>query len=251
METILIKPIIRVGNSAGVILPSKWLNGKARVELLEKPLNINEDIIEILKDSLQDIKGVYLVGSYARNENTSESDIDVLVISEKTNKRIVSGKYDILIISESELKESIKKLPLPLVPMILEAKTIINKSLIEEYSKIKINKSLFSKNLSLINSSLKITKENIKIATINKENLSDSVSYSLILRLREILIIRGLLKGKTLLKTEFLKELNKINSLEAYSGYKRVKNNLKDLKSLSILEANILIDKISKELELT
>ena len=75
----LIKPIVKFGNSAGVILPREWLNGKAKIELVEKPLNINKDILEILEPYFNDIQGIYLVGSYARGEQTQESDIDVLV----------------------------------------------------------------------------------------------------------------------------------------------------------------------------
>ena len=38
----LIKPIVRMGNSACVLLPKAWVDGKARVELIEKPIDIKK-----------------------------------------------------------------------------------------------------------------------------------------------------------------------------------------------------------------
>ena len=54
----LIKPIVRVGNSAGIVLPREWLNGKAKVELIEKPIDIKRDILEILEPYLEDVVGI-------------------------------------------------------------------------------------------------------------------------------------------------------------------------------------------------
>ena len=42
----LIKPIIRVGNSAGVILPKEWLNGEAKIRLISKPKNIEKFVLQ-------------------------------------------------------------------------------------------------------------------------------------------------------------------------------------------------------------
>jgi predicted nucleotidyltransferase len=54
---------------------------KAR-KILEK---VDNKMIELFKDKL---KNVILYGSYARNENTSESDIDVMVLVDETECRI-------------------------------------------------------------------------------------------------------------------------------------------------------------------
>ena len=141
MEPELIKPVVRAGNSACVILPKKWLGGKAKIELIEDPVNIEVEIFEILKFYLKDILGIYLTGSYARGENTPDSDIDVLVITHNTNKTIIEGKYDIILISQENLEKTLKRNILPLLPMIKESKTILNGELIEKYKKIALNKS--------------------------------------------------------------------------------------------------------------
>ena len=89
----LVKNTIRVGNSAGVLLPREWLGSQVRVIL--EPLNLDKEIVEILMRAkiLGDVLGAYIVGSYARGEQTIESDIDVLVITGSINKKIKIGKY--------------------------------------------------------------------------------------------------------------------------------------------------------------
>ena len=97
MEKLILKNVIRVGNSAGVLVPKEWINGKAKVELIEEPINIQKDVINILQKFLDDVIAIYLVGSYARNEQEKGSDIDILVISNEKTKEIHSGKYNISI----------------------------------------------------------------------------------------------------------------------------------------------------------
>ena len=66
----IIKNAIRVGNSAGVLLPRGWLGSQVKVIL--EPLNIEKEVIEILMQEkiLEDALGVYITGSYARNEQS-------------------------------------------------------------------------------------------------------------------------------------------------------------------------------------
>ena len=82
----LIKTTVKVGNSAGVLLPKKYLN--SQVKIILEPLNIEKDVIEILMDEkiLDKIMGIYIIGSYAREEQTIESDIDILVITFDLNE---------------------------------------------------------------------------------------------------------------------------------------------------------------------
>ena len=129
----LVKPIVRVGNSAGVILPKEWLNGEARVTLLKKPENPKEEILEIIKSYLPSIIGLYLVGSYARGEQNEKSDIDVLGITTNINKSIKNRKYDINLISKDTLDQNLKENILPLLPMLIEASPIINAELLNKY----------------------------------------------------------------------------------------------------------------------
>ncbi|PIN88478.1 hypothetical protein COU61_04750, partial [Candidatus Pacearchaeota archaeon CG10_big_fil_rev_8_21_14_0_10_35_13] len=86
---LLTRKIIKVGNSAGVLLPRSTLGGRAVIRI-EKLRATPNEILEIIKECLPGVIGVYLVGSYAREEE-DESDVDVLVITEGINKKINSG----------------------------------------------------------------------------------------------------------------------------------------------------------------
>ncbi len=254
MKQELIKPIVKVGNSAGVILPKNWINGKARIELIEKPLDIKKDILEILEPYLQEIEGIYIVGSYARGEQTKESDVDVLVITNKINKKIKKGKYELILISKEKVEIALEKNIIPILPMLKEAKPLINNSLIKKYQTTKLTKKNLKWHIELTKSALEINKEFIKSDEEMKANSSDAVAYSLILRLREAYLIDCLIKNKIPRKKELLNLIKKISgSLKAYAGYLRAKNDEKNKNELPIKEAEklcVYVDKKIKEQEI-
>ena len=81
----------RVGNSAGVLVPKKWLNGFVEVRLVEPPLKIDaSSILKILQSediNTFEILGIAVAGSYARSEQTADSDVDILVLTNNLNKK--------------------------------------------------------------------------------------------------------------------------------------------------------------------
>lgn len=247
----LIKQITRAGNSSNVLLPKEWLGGIARVELIEKPINITEDTLKILNPYLKNVLGIYLVGSYARKEETKDSDVDVLVITDKINKKIKKGKYDLILISKTELEKTLRRNAIPLLPMIKESKTILNEGLIERYRNINLNKENTKTILEITKSSRNVCRESIKISRQLGENVSDEIMYSLILGLRTIYAIDSLKKNK-IPTTKGLKNLiiKLTNSEESYNAYLRVKN---ERKTKSVIKPEIaeklndyLIEKLGK-----
>ena len=106
MEQELVKQVVRVGNSAGVILPREWLNAKAKVKLVGEPLNIKKNVLEILAPYLGDVIGIYIVGSYAREEETERSDVDVLVGIRDRSSSLVPLFIFLSCLFGSELKAS-------------------------------------------------------------------------------------------------------------------------------------------------
>jgi len=251
MEQELIKPIIRVGNSAGVLLPISWMNGKAKIKLVETPINIEKDILEILSPHLSEIKGIYLTGSYARNEQTSDSDVDILVITEKTSKRIENGKYSIILINENSLKEQLNDNILPLLPMIKECKPIINSKLIEQYKNTHLTRKNLRFHIETTKSAMKMNKEAIKLdKELSSNKVHDSSVYSLVLRLRGTYIVDCLINNKIPTTKGLLYLIKKITgSLESYYSYKRVKSNKKDKDILNIKEAEHLHDYILNKIK--
>ena len=241
----LIRNIVKVGNSAGVILPREWLNGKARIELFEKPIDIKKDIFEILEPYLEDIIGIYLVGSYARGDETPRSDIDVLAITNKTSKRIEKGKYSVTITTKENVEETLENNALIILPMLKEAKSLLNAVLIEKYKETELTKKNLKGYLELTQSALKINKEFIELGT---EKVGDAIAYSLILNLRNTYIIKCIRENKLWSNKQLQNLIKKIaGSLEAYEGYLRVKENKHSQDRLLALEARKLYEYISKK----
>ncbi len=223
MEYSIVKPIVRVGNSAGVVLPLEWYGGRARIELIQKPINVRKDILDILDDYMENILGVYLTGSYARKEQTSDSDVDVLVVTSDINRKINKGKYEILMISLDELKKA-REIVIPIIPMLSEAKPIINKKLLSELLDFKIKKENLKWHLETTKSSLKIIKT---ILDIEEDKVDGKIIYPLILRLREAYIIDCLLKNQRYGKKDFLEMLKRRGIYELYEGYELEKRGKK------------------------
>jgi len=245
----LTKKIVRVGNSAGVILPREWYGGEAKVELIEKPVNIKKDLFEILIPYLEDIIGIYIVGSYARNEKTADSDIDAVVITNNIKKRIEKGKYEIILISKDSVEKQLENNILPLLPMLKEASPLINAKLLEDYKKTKLTKRNLRFHIETTKSAMKVVEESLKLANKMKINEGDGSAYSLILRLRGVYILDCLKNGKKWNKKEFLSLIKKISgSLNAYQGYLRVKEDKKPRDELPVEEAQKLHDYIIKKI---
>ena len=246
----LIKTAVRVGNSAGVLLPKEYLNSEVKITLT--PRNIEKEVINILSNEnlLKDILGIYVTGSYARKEETIESDIDVLVITNNTDKRIKKEKYDLLLISKNNLEKTLKRNVMPLLPMIKEAKPIINGSLLEEYKNIKLTRKNLKWHVEITKSIIKVIRAAIDLdKELEKTKTGDAPAYSLILHLRGIYLINCLRKNKSWSSQELINLIRKIsNSTTSYERYLYVKNNngkIKDL--LPIPEAEKLLNYIINE----
>ena len=165
-----------------------------------------------------------MYGSYARGENELDSDIDLLVISDKDFK-VKREKYDITITSLEKLKDHIKKNPVYSL-VVKEAKTILNKSLLEELKKIELNKKNLRGLLEETTSILEINKE---IIATEQTDFS-GVAYSLILRLRLVYMIECLLKNKAYTNKEFKKYAEKrgINDIvKLQNVYRKSRDNKK------------------------
>jgi len=239
MKQELVKQVVKVGNSAGVILPREWLDGKARVELIERPLNVKREVLEILEEYLEHIIGIYLVGSYARGEEEDRSDVDVIVITDRINKRINSGKYNVILISYGAVRRALDKNAIPILPMLKEAKTLLNADLLEKYKKNKLTKKNVRLHVGLAESSLKISDSFIELSREHGWKVGDAVAYSLILNLRTLQTIDCLRRGKICKKKELVSLARKLSgSNAAYEGYLRVKDSMNSLDELSVEEAD-------------
>jgi len=242
----IVKQTREVGTSAGVLLPRAWLNKEVVVTL--KGLSreeISRRVIDILleKRLLQDVKGIYLAGSYARGEQDFSSDIDILIITGKTNKLIDAGDYEIILVSEDNLKKNFKK-SLYYFSMIKEAKIIVNNELIQKYKQElpNINIRELGKEISQI---IGINKDIAEICRSEGKNVPDGIIYSSILRLRELGLVRNFYDGKSF----DWKNLKKKIGEKAYRAYVRIKRNEREVNDVSAEEVLQILELAEKWLK--
>ncbi|MEK6873782.1 MAG: DUF2080 family transposase-associated protein [Nanoarchaeota archaeon] len=250
-----IRNAIRWGNSAGVLLPKDWAGQQVKVILIDRTLEIKKEVFNILQPYLENVLGIYLVGSYARNEQEEDSDIDIIVISDNLKKDIISGRYNISITPLEKLRKTIQRNPILVLPRLNEAKVIINSPLLKELKSTKITDKSFKNFIEETKRIINISKGFIQIDKGQEREYLDSISiiYSLILRLRGVYLIKRLLEKKNYSKKEFSiwikKELNKEEFEKVYAVYKAIKNGKKINDKIKIETAEKLIKMLKKEVD--
>ena len=149
-----------------------------------------------------------------------------MIITQNTNKLINYNNYEILLVSESSFS---KNLPnnLNYLSLLKEMKVILNKELIKKYEIKKYNFNI-KKSLLEIAGVFKINQDSINMCKDNNLNLPDGVVYSVVLRLRELYLMKCLLSKKIYDKKEFLESIGD----KVYSAYLRIKRNEKELNNL-------------------
>ena len=244
-----IKKTVKAGNSSAVILPRAWLNQEVRVELVKKSQEtILFETINIAKKymELKDAIGIYLAGSYARGEESKDSDIDILIISNNIDKEMVhEGIYNVLIISEELLNQKLKQDLFPIGQMIKEAKPLINSSYLNSIDII-VTKKNVKWYIDTTNKKLKLLKNLIKKSD---EKVNNRIIYTLILRIRTLHIIQKLINNENYSKEDFISLIEKISSRNSYESYLEVKNELKETNKITKKEAEELYNYLEKQLE--
>lgn len=237
---------VKWGNSAGVTLPKEWAGKQVKIILIDRTDKIKEEVLKILSPYLEDITGIYISGSYARGDYDSNSDIDIIAISNKTKKEISSGKYNVSIYPLEVIKKTIEKNPVLIYPRLTEAKTVINKTLLKELISITPGN-----NKKYIEETKRIITINEEIINLDKDEgkTSESVIYSLILRLRGILLIKSIKKNKTSPKKELLSLLKKEKLTELIKNYENIKKNNSPKDNVEIKLAEKLLSLLKKEVK--
>lgn len=191
----VIKKAVQIGNGAAIYVPKEY-SGRELVVLLPEGLDeIKKRVLNLLIDYMPNIIGVYLFGSYARGEHEIGSDIDVLVITKEKDdsiKKALAG-IDSRVMPLKGVKEAIKNAPLLIMPLIKEAKVLLNPLLIEELKSSKIDFKKFSWNFEDIKRIIKIVHG---FTELDDKKSSSSFIYSLIMRFRICYIMECLLKNK-------------------------------------------------------
>ncbi|MBI2574385.1 nucleotidyltransferase domain-containing protein, partial [Candidatus Woesearchaeota archaeon] len=124
----IVKTVVRSGNGGAVWVPKSWLGEEVVIVRPEKPrLGLKERIMKMLEPHLKDIVSAGIYGSYARNEQTKDSDIDVLVITSgrampmQAKTHANGGKVETAVFQIDKLRAAIEKYPAIYYQMVQEA----------------------------------------------------------------------------------------------------------------------------------
>lgn len=244
------------GNSGGVLLPKEWIGKQVKVKLIDRTEEIKKEVFDILSPYLADIQGIYLVGSFARNEQDDDSDIDVIAVSNNIKKVIHSGNYNIQIYTLQGIRNTLQNYPISIYPSLLEAKTIMNNSLLEQLKNIKITLVSFRLYLEECKRVFNINRKIIELESENGNYLKSArVIYSLLLRLRGLYIMNAILKKRTHSKKEFYSWVVKNTNLSKESWeialvlYNAIRDNKKVKEKYLIDDALRILSLFEKELK--
>ncbi len=249
-----IKKAVKAGNSSAVILPRSWLNKEVRIELIKKtPEIIICDVINIINKylDLKDVIGIYLAGSYAMGEEDENSDIDILIVTNNTDKEMIKeGIYNILLMSSELLNQKLEKDLFPIGQMIKEALPLLNSDYLNSI-KITVTKRNIDWYLKTTEEKIKMIKKIFeKIETNRNKYIDNKVIYTLILRIRTLYIIKKLIKNENYSKKDFIKLIERVSlGTNAYEKYLIVKNDLEDKDGVSLEEATKLYEFLKNQLE--
>lgn len=249
----LVKKVVKSGNGGAVWVPKNWLGQEIIVILPEKPkLSTKENIIHLLEPYLKDVIAVFVYGSYARHEETKDSDADVMVITK--DKTIQIGikepNLEITAFKLDKLKNAIQKHPVMYYQMVQEAEPIINAGLLEELRNINPSNESFRDYLSETKEHIESDKELIELDKLDGEYVkSYSILYSIILRLRGVFIARCIFEKENFSNKAFKewlmeKWLSNQEFEECYKIYKAIKKdkNIKNNKiKISVAEKLLAI----------
>jgi len=239
----IVKEVVDRGNSGGIYLPKGWVGQ----QVIVRPLSVNEYVLNAISPHLRDIAGVYLYGSYSRNEQQSDSDIDVLIVSGNGLKLKRENSIDYRVININEVEDAIKEEPISVYPMVREAVPIMNAHLLEKLKGIEIKPGRLSWITETTEIALKRNKGLIELG----EGL-DIVTYSLVMRLRGLHLAHLILTGRGYSNAAFKafalkKGLNEESYDALYAVYRAVRDEkILPGKDVSLEEIKKLYDIVSR-----
>lgn len=226
---VLIKEAKRMGNGAGIYVPKEWANKAVVVSLLSP----REQILEAINPYLEHVISVGLYGSLTRGEGSTDSDIDVLVISDKEippKNRQHLDLLDMIVVSKKEVDTILSQDPMQLAPVILESQPLINESYLNAL-KTKVETIKPRKYLPVITE----TEGRLRTYTqmIEDRKKLPPIIYSLIMRLRALYLIDLMIKGKKYTNIDFQKHATKMGiKNESYESLHMIYRCVRDVKQL-------------------
>ncbi len=195
-----LKKIVEPSGNAGHVYLPKQLIGKEVTILVPKKFDLST-IFSALSGDMDRVMGIYLVGSHARGEGKTDSDVDLLIVCHgECRIECKSDQIDIFMLSYEN-----KILSLFAKSMLQEAEPLMNSKLLEELKKRKFT---YKKELEIGRSALRIAKNLLKLSE-DDEEIDPGMVYSLVLRLKTYLTYRCIREKKKYSTKLLLEELSR------------------------------------------
>ncbi len=195
------KTVKKYGNSGGIYVPSSWVGGKVKVELIDEPFNPKEVLNKI---TLEHVVSVILYGSYARKEITEGSDIDIILITDEDAKidmpDEVKQKYDIQVKTTQEARNAMAHDPVFHKVITDESVALINNQFLDSLKKETLKTDGIGTRIELAESSLRIAKQIFEAG-------GEEIVYPVVMRLKEMLVLEHLLANKKYSTSAFRNEI--------------------------------------------
>ncbi|MBI4439486.1 nucleotidyltransferase domain-containing protein [Candidatus Woesearchaeota archaeon] len=195
---IYLKTVQKFGNGGHLVLPKGLVGKKVRFIAETKSFGeIRLEAIKLLEPYLESIAGIYLYGSYARNEQALESDIDIFVVTTGKIKIIERhGDYSFVSATLGDIESVLRRNAVLVLPIIREAKPILNSGLLEKFSDYKFTKQ---NTMQFLEDTEKVL--GFVLKGVEKNFEIGSMVYSMILRIRALLMIKRGVEGKMYTKS--------------------------------------------------
>jgi len=240
----MIKEAKPFGNGAQILVSKEWIGKKVVLELKDKTIeDIKEDILPRIRD-LNSVASIVLIGSYVRKEQSDDSDIDIVIFCTK-KPELKLYNYHIVLINVNKLEEEINMNPALFKSILDEGVVILNESFLKN---INIKSRYIKEHKKECLNAYFLNKRFIELD--KKQNMvSESVVYSIILRLRSLFILKNKYSFKEFKIWLIKKGINEFDKL--YEIYKFVRDG-KEIKEIDIKlikdieKANKLLAKESK-----
>lgn len=257
----IVKTVVKSGNGGAVWVPKDWLGQEVIVILPEKPkIDVKERIVHLLEPYLKDVIAVFMYGSYARQEEKKESDIDVMVLTKDKSIKIKTKKPNDLEVTSFQLdkfKIAIEKYPVMYYQIVREAEPLINGYILDELKTIKIKNEALKKYIIETKEHIKSNMGLLELDKLEGDFIkSYSVIYSLVLRLKGIFIIKCILNkwkfSNKLFRNWLIKKgLNYREFEQYYTAYRLIRDNKRtDNLKIKIARVEKLLDILKKETNL-
>jgi predicted nucleotidyltransferase len=230
MSRSIVKTVKKYGNSGGVYVPSNWIGGKVKIDLVDEPLNPKK-VLNVI--NLEHIISVIIYGSYVRKEISKDSDVDMIIVTDEDAKIKIpdelGNEYDVQIKTVKEIENAMTRDPVFHKIIMDESAALMNHQFLDDLRKGPLKSDSIITRLELAESSLDIIKE------IFNADDSAEITYPLVMRIKEVLILEFILTNKKYsthaLRDEFLNYGISSNEFSNIMNvYRKLRSNKKSAK---------------------